>query len=56
MGIKKTTVLIFKSTVTFFQLPQLKAMENPEEFEIDDEGPEISEEEYQKSLLIHLLY
>lgn len=24
-------------------------MENPEEFEIDDEGPEVSEEEYQKS-------
>lgn len=24
-------------------------MENPEDFEVDDEGPEISEEEYQKS-------
>ena len=24
-------------------------MENPEEFEIDDEGPEVTEEEYQKS-------
>lgn len=24
-------------------------MENPDEFEIDDEGPEVSEEEYQKS-------
>lgn len=32
------------------QLPQLKALENPEEFEIDDEGPEITEEEYQKSI------
>ncbi|XP_044267903.1 transient receptor potential cation channel subfamily V member 5 [Tribolium madens] len=30
-------------------MPQLKAMENPEEFEIDDEGPEITEEEYQKN-------
>lgn len=24
-------------------------MENPDDFEVDDEGPEISEEEYQKS-------
>jgi hypothetical protein len=24
-------------------------MENPDEFEIDDEGPEITEEEYQRS-------
>ncbi|XP_030754916.1 transient receptor potential cation channel subfamily V member 3 isoform X2 [Sitophilus oryzae] len=30
-------------------LPQLKNMENPDEFEIDDEGPDISEEEYLKS-------
>lgn len=38
-------------SVNILQLPQLKAMENPEEFEIDDEGPEITEEEYQKSKL-----
>lgn len=32
------------------QLPPLKAMENPDEFEIDDEGPDVvTEEEYQKS-------
>ncbi|XP_022906014.2 transient receptor potential cation channel subfamily V member 5 [Onthophagus taurus] len=30
-------------------LPQLKMMENPDDFEIDDEGPDISEEEYQKN-------
>ncbi|XP_066261060.1 transient receptor potential cation channel subfamily V member 5 [Euwallacea similis] len=30
-------------------LPQLKTMENPDEFEVDDEGPEISEEEYQRN-------
>lgn len=24
-------------------------MENPDDFEIDDEGPDVSEEEYQKS-------
>lgn len=27
-------------------------MENPEEFEIDDEGPEITEEEYQRSSIL----
>ncbi|XP_057668262.1 transient receptor potential cation channel subfamily V member 5 [Diorhabda carinulata] len=30
-------------------LPQLRAMENPEDFEVDDEGPEVSQEEYQKN-------
>lgn len=37
--------------VHFFvlQLPQLKGMENPEDFEIDDEGPDIPEEEVKKS-------
>ncbi|CAG9764155.1 unnamed protein product [Ceutorhynchus assimilis] len=30
-------------------LPQLKGMENPDEFEVDDEGTEISEEEYRKN-------
>ncbi|KAF2896771.1 hypothetical protein ILUMI_09404 [Ignelater luminosus] len=34
-------------------LPPLKAMENGEEFEIDDEGPEITEEEYQKNPLLY---
>lgn len=24
-------------------------MENPDEFEVDDEGPDVTEEEYQKS-------
>lgn len=33
----------------------MKAFENPDEFEIDDEGPEITEEEYQKSLF-NLIY
>lgn len=32
-------------------MPQLKALENPEEFEIDDEGPEITEDEYHKSCI-----
>ncbi|KAK4879350.1 hypothetical protein RN001_007496 [Aquatica leii] len=30
-------------------LPPLKSMENPDDFEIDDEGPEVSEEEYKKN-------
>ncbi|XP_049822636.1 transient receptor potential cation channel subfamily V member 2 [Aethina tumida] len=30
-------------------LPPLKAMENPDDYEIDDEGPEVTEEEYQKN-------
>ncbi|KAL1493977.1 hypothetical protein ABEB36_009655 [Hypothenemus hampei] len=30
-------------------LNQLKGMENPDEFEINDEGPEISEEEYKRN-------
>ncbi|XP_023309951.1 transient receptor potential cation channel subfamily V member 5 [Anoplophora glabripennis] len=30
-------------------LPSLKAMENPDEYEIKDEGPEITEEEYKKN-------
>lgn len=29
-------------------MPPLKSMENPEEFEIDDEGPEVTEEELRK--------
>ncbi|RZC32734.1 transient receptor potential cation channel subfamily V member 6 [Asbolus verrucosus] len=31
------------------KLSPLRSMENPDEFEIDDEGPEITEEEYQKN-------
>lgn len=47
-------MLNYSQTVTvtikpFFQLPQLKALENPDEFEINDEDTEITEEEYQKS-------
>lgn len=34
---------------TTCKLPPLRGMENPEEFEIDEDSPEISEEEYQKS-------
>ncbi|KAJ8961285.1 hypothetical protein NQ318_008970 [Aromia moschata] len=30
-------------------LPQLKGMENPDDYEINDEGPEVTEEEYQKN-------
>nr|CAH7722831.1 unnamed protein product [Callosobruchus chinensis] len=30
-------------------LPPLKPMENPEDFEVDDEGPDVTEEEYQKN-------
>uniref|UniRef100_A0AAR5NZ08 Ion transport domain-containing protein n=2 Tax=Dendroctonus ponderosae TaxID=77166 RepID=A0AAR5NZ08_DENPD len=39
-------------------LPQLRGMENPEDFEVDDEGPEITEEEYNKdpSLYRHVCW
>lgn len=30
-------------------------MENPDDYEIDDEGPEVTEEEYQKSNVHHQL-
>lgn len=30
-------------------------MENPEDFEVDDEGPEISEEEYHRGILEQLI-
>ncbi|KAK5646070.1 hypothetical protein RI129_004534 [Pyrocoelia pectoralis] len=34
-------------------LPPLKSMENPDEFEIDDDSPDVSEEEYQKNPSIY---
>ncbi|CAG9827228.1 unnamed protein product [Diabrotica balteata] len=35
-------------------LPQLRTMENPEDFEVNDEGPEVSEEEYQKNANVNI--
>ncbi|CAH1105223.1 unnamed protein product [Psylliodes chrysocephalus] len=47
--ISQLVLLRNKERARYKLLPQLKAMENPEDFEIDDEGPDIPEEEYQKN-------
>lgn len=31
-------------------------MENPDDFEIDDEGPDITEEEYQQSKILFYIF
>ncbi|XP_017777075.1 PREDICTED: transient receptor potential cation channel subfamily V member 5 [Nicrophorus vespilloides] len=49
LKISDLVLLRNKERARYKLLPPLKAMENPDDFEIDDEGPGISEEEYQKN-------